>query len=140
MEFHVSRDARDRYEFDRKLFAFNGNVIFGNLAASRAFAHRINERRGAANDPALVINPGALYAMGLIDEMSHALVDHYRRRIDPSVMAGALDWFQARLGREELDKAILSFVERFPTVDVYRKEITPAQWLSGETEGLSHRA
>ena len=140
MEFHVSSEARDRYEFDRTLFAFNGNVIFGNLSASRAFAHRMNERRGAASDPALIVNPGALYAMGLIDEMSHALVDHYRRRVDPNVMAGALDWFQARLGKDELDKAILSFVERFPTVDVYRKETTPSAWLGGQTDGLSHRA
>src|SRR6201996_4381143 len=116
MEFHVSSEARDRYEFDRTLFAFSGNVIFGNLAASRQFAHRMNERRGAAGDPTQIVNPGALYAMGLIDEMSHALVDYYRRRVDPQVMAGALEWFDARIGKDELDKTIYSFVEQFPTV------------------------
>ncbi len=47
MEFHVSREARDRYEFNQTLFAFSGNVVFANLGASREFAHRINERRGA---------------------------------------------------------------------------------------------
>src|SRR5580698_9883293 len=140
MEFHVSREARDRYEFNQTLFAFSGNVVFANLAASREFAFRMNERRGAEKDPNKTVQPGALYAMGLIDEMSHALVDYYRRRIDPKVMAGALEWFQGRLGQEELDKAILSFVERFPTVDVYRGESTPAKWLAGETDGLSHRA
>ena len=34
MEFHVSREARDRYEFSQMLFAFNGNVVFANLGAS----------------------------------------------------------------------------------------------------------
>jgi glycosidase len=140
MEFHVSREARDRYEFNQTLFAFSGNVVFANLGASREFAHRMNERRGAAADPTQTINPGALYAMGLIDEMSHALVDYYRRRVDPKVMAGALDWFDARIGKEELDKTILSFVEQFPTADVYRKETTPVEWLAGQTDGLSHRA
>ena len=46
MEFHVSREARDRYEFSQMLFAFNGNVVFANLGASREFAFRMNERRG----------------------------------------------------------------------------------------------
>src|SRR5882757_7501285 len=140
MEFHVSREARDRYEFDQTLFAFSGNVVFANLGASREFAFRMNERRNAENDPARTINPGALYAMGLIDEMSHILVDYYRRRLDPKVMADALGWFDARIGKEELDKTILAFVEQFPTVDVYREQTTPADWLAGQTDGIPHRA
>jgi len=44
MEFHISREARDRYEFNQTLFAFNGNVVFANLRASREFAFRMNER------------------------------------------------------------------------------------------------
>jgi glycosidase len=140
MEFHVSREARDRYEFNQTLFAFSGNVVFANLGASRDFAFRMNERRGADKDPNQTIQPGALYAMGLIDEMSHALVEYYRLRLDPKVMSGALQWFDSRLGNEELDKTILAFVEQFPTADVYRKEKTPAEWLAGTTDGIAHRA
>src|SRR6202044_3740318 len=91
-------------------------------------------------DPAKTIQPGALYAMGLIDEMSHALVEYYRKRLDPRAMADALAWFDNRVGKEELDKTILAFVEEFPTADVYRKEKTPAEWLRGETDGISNRA
>ena len=140
MEFHVSREARDRYEFDQTLFAFSGNVVFANLGASREFAFRMNERRNVEKDPSKTINPGALYAMGLIDEMSHLLVDYYRRRLDPKVIADALGWFDGRIGKEELDKTILAFVEQFPTVDVYRGETAPADWLAGQTDGIPHRA
>jgi glycosidase len=140
MEFHVSREARDRYEFSQKLFSFSGNVVFANLSASREFAFRMNELRGAEKDPTQTIQPGALYAMGLIDEMSHALVEYYRKRLDPKVMAGALEWFDGRLGKEELDKTILAFVEQFPTTDVYRKEKTPVEWLTGSTDGIAHRS
>src|ERR1700691_154699 len=140
MEFHVSREARDRYEFNQTLFAFSGNVVFANLAASREFAFRMTERRGADKDPTKTIQPGALYAMGLIDEMSHALVDYYRQRLDPKVMADALGWFDARIGKEELDKTILAFVEQFPTAGVYRGEQTITAWLAGETDGIAHRA
>jgi glycosidase len=140
MEFHVSREARDRYEFNQTLFAFSGNVVFANLGASKEFAHRMNERRGPDKDFSKTIQPGALYAMGLIDEMSHALVAYYRQKVDPKVMAEALQWFDARLSKEELDKTILAFIERFPTADVYRKEKTPEEWLAGQSDGISHRA
>ena len=90
MEFHISREARDRYEFNQTLFAFSGNVVFANLRASREFAFRMNERRGVEKDPQRTIQPVALYAMGLIDELSHALVEYYRKNLDPKVMAGAL--------------------------------------------------
>ena len=140
MEFHIAREARDRYEFDQTLFAFSGNVVFANLRASREFAFRMNERRGVEKDPQRTIQPGALYAMGLIDELSHALVDYYRKRLDPKAMAGALEWFDSRLGKAELDKTILAFVEQFPSTDVYRNEKSSVEWLAGETDGLAHRA
>src|SRR5260370_13771576 len=107
MEFHVSREARDRYEFDQTLFAFSGNVVFANLGASREFAFRMNERRNAEEDPARTINPAALYAMGLIDEMSHILVYYYRRRLDPKAIADPLRWVVTRISKDELDKTIL---------------------------------
>ncbi len=140
MEFHVSREARDRYDFNQTLFSFTGNVVFANLSASREFAFRMNERRGAEKDPAQTVQPGGIYAMGLIDELSHALIEYYRLRVDPKVMAGALEWFDTRIGKAELDKTILAFVEQFPTADVYRKEKTTTEWLAGTTDGIAHRA
>jgi len=41
-EFHVNRQARDRYGFDQALFGFNGNVIFANFHAARIFADKMN--------------------------------------------------------------------------------------------------
>ena len=31
MEFHISRRARDKYQFDEDLFAYDGNVIFAKI-------------------------------------------------------------------------------------------------------------
>jgi len=65
MEFHISRAARDRYHTEQALFSFTGNVIFADLKASRELAHSMNVARGTEQDPERVINPGALFAMGL---------------------------------------------------------------------------
>ncbi|HZU41265.1 MAG TPA: alpha-amylase family glycosyl hydrolase, partial [Terriglobales bacterium] len=139
-EFHVSRAARDRYRFDEALFSVSGNVVFANLPAVREFAHRMNRVREAERHPELAIHPGALNAMGLIDEALHVLVAIYREQRDPKVIVDALAWFEARLGKKNLDRTLLVFAEEFPTVAVYRGEQSTEQWLKGSTGGTSHRA
>lgn len=139
-EFHVSRGAREKYKFDSALFSLSGNVVFANIAASREFAQRINQVRDAARHPEQAINPGALNAMGLIDEALHAVMALYREQKDRRAMPDALTWFEARLGRESLDRALLAFADEFPTVEVYRGVQSAREWLSGSTAGVPHRA
>ena len=138
-EFHISRAARDRYGVEGVLFSFDGNAIFANPAASRALAHRINQVRGAENDPKRQVQPAALFAMGLIDEAAHALLEYYRRTVAPKVMSEALEHFTAQVGEEALEKLLLAFVERFPGTDVYEGKQTPAEWLAGATGNTPHR-
>ena len=139
-EFHVSREARDRYAFEELLFGISGNVVFANLAATRAFAQKMNLARDAENHPELAVNPGELNAMGLIDEALHALISRYRELQDPKVMLDALAWFEARLGRESLERTLTTFADQFPTAAVYRGEVRPKEWLQQSTAGTPNRA
>ena len=139
-EFHVSRAARVRYGFSDALFSFTGNVVFADLAATREFAHRMNLVRNAEAHPELAANPGALNAMGLIDEALHVIIDSYRRDLDPKVMIDALQFFEARLGRDALDKVLLSFTDQFPPTPVFRDEVSTEKWLAQSTGETPHRA
>lgn len=139
MEFHIARAARQRYQFDETLFAFNGNVVFANFAACRAFAHRINLVRDAEHHPERAVHAGQLYAMGLIDEAGHALIARYREHFDPTVLTNALQWFSAQVGQHEIDKLLLTFVETFPGSTVLRGEQAPQQWLASSTQARPHR-
>jgi glycosidase len=140
MEFHISRKARERYQFAASLFSYTGNVVFANVAACRDFAHRMNTVREVEKHSELAVHAGKLYAMGLIDEASHVLMARYREQFDPAVMTSALDFFAAQVGTEALDKMLLTFVEHFPGTSVIRGTETPQQWLAGETDGAPHRA
>jgi len=140
MEFHISRNARERYRFAESLFSFTGNVVFANLGGAREFAHRMNLVREVEKHPEQAVHAGQLYAMGLIDEASHVLMARYRERFDPEVMTAALPWFSVRVGAEALDTLLLTFVEQFPGSSVMRGLETPRQWLAGATQGSSHRA
>ncbi len=140
MEFHISRAARNRYQFADTLFSFTGNVVFANAAASREFAHRMNLVRDVERHPERAVHAAALYVMGLIDEASHAVMACYRQQFDPNVMIDALSFFSEQVGAKELDKMLLAFVQQFPGSSVYRGEQTPRQWLAGSTAGIPHRA
>ena len=145
MEFHIARTFRDRFALRDLLFSYTGNVIFGNVAASRRLAQQMNDARVAmggpadAEDPKSVVHAGQLFAMGLIDELSHAVIERYRAEQDPDVLRDALKWFQKRAGADGLDALLLAFTERFPNVAVYTGKLTARQWLDGATEGVSHR-
>ena len=143
MEFHISRAIREKLDIDELLFGYTGNVVFANVAASRKLAMQLTELRekeaGGATDADKVVNAGALFAMGLIDELNHALVARYRKEIDPSVLSEAVHFFTAQADPQKLDKLLLVFTEQFPNVAVYRGEVTAAQWLKGTTDGLSNR-
>ncbi|MDR3472837.1 MAG: hypothetical protein P4M09_14325, partial [Devosia sp.] len=106
----------------------------------REFAYRMNQIRDVANNPSRVVNAGALYAMGLIDEASHVLMARYREQFDPEVMTAGLDWFAAQVGQEKLDAMLLAFVEQFPGSTVISGKQTPLQWLAGKTGATPHRA
>ena len=138
-EFHVSRWARDRYQFARPLFAFNGNVILGDIAAARQFAQAINDKRDLAHSPEQAVKAGQINALGLLDETLHALVEAYRREVNPTVMAEATAWLEERFGATALADTLTAFLTQFPPLAVYQGEMTLDEYLAGESEGHAHR-
>ncbi|MHB9105514.1 MAG: alpha-amylase family glycosyl hydrolase [Armatimonadota bacterium] len=139
MEFHVSRAARDRYQFDQALFALSGNVVFANFHGARIFAQKMNAKRDLARFPELAVRAGQLNALGLIDEILHYVFDLYRQQVKPGVMAQALETLDAELGVNAVNTALHEFTDAFPPVAVYRREISLDAYLAGETSGVPHR-
>ena len=139
MEFHVSRLARDRYQFEDSLFTLSGSVLFANFHAARVFAQKMNDMRDLVSFPEQAVKAGQINALGLIDEVSHAIVQLYRQQRNPEVMRQALDWLTARLGRQAVDAAVREFADQFPPLDVYRRQVTLEEYLKGETAGVPHR-
>ena len=126
-EFHVSRKARQKYQFDETLFSLNGKVILADFAAARRFAERITQVRGQ------VVPASDINAMGLIDEIQHILIRHYEQQ-NPGAMQRALEYV-----RQDADATLLKFTEEFPPLAVYRGEIEARHYLDMETAGRSNR-
>ncbi|MCC6175848.1 MAG: alpha-amylase [Chloroflexi bacterium] len=138
-EFHVSRQARDRFQFDDTLFTLTGNVIFANFHAARIFAQKMNDKRDLLHFPEQAVKPGQINAMGLIDEILHYVVGVYREQVSRDVVGRALGWIEERVGREETDRALRRFADSFPTVAVYRRQLDLDAYLQGQSESVPNR-
>jgi predicted flap endonuclease-1-like 5' DNA nuclease/glycosidase len=133
-EFHVSRTAREEYDFDLDLFSSSGNVVFANFAAARAFAAKLN-----AKNPARGVRAGDVNAMGLIDEVMHALVEEYRLRHNPKLWQQALELLEKNIGADRVNSALLEFGKNFPPLAVFTKEIKLEAYLAGTNGTRSNR-
>ena len=139
MEFHISRKARDEYQFDDSLFSLSGNVILPNFHAARLFAQKMNEKRDLVVFPDKAVRAGQINAMGLIDEILHYVVGLYRVEKNAQVVEQALNWLDEKLGKQKVDEALRKFADAFPTVAVYRREVELNIYLEGEAAGTPHR-
>jgi glycosidase len=140
MEFHVSRRARDNYQFDLALFSLSGNVIFANFYAARIFAQKINKKRDLVRFPERAVRAGQINAMGLIDEILHYIFGLYRQQVNPEVMGQALEWIYEQVGEDEAKKTLRQFADEFPPIALYRREIDLDDYLEGNSDGVPNRS
>jgi glycosidase len=138
-EFHVSRKSRDKYQFDLSMFTITGKVIFANIQAAQMFAQKMNEKRDVKNHPELAVSAAEINAMGLVHEILHAMIEHYRREANANVFSEALERMEKNFSAAEINNMLLRFLDEFPPVDVYLGKITPEKYLQGESGGFSNR-
>ncbi|MEM8531095.1 MAG: alpha-amylase family glycosyl hydrolase [Chloroflexota bacterium] len=139
MEIHVSRTARDRYQFDETLFTYNGTVIFANFYAVRVFAEKMNQKRDLINFPEKAVLPSQLNAVGLIHEITHHVFKVYRDQRNPQLMAQMQANLHQRLGPAAVDAALIRFVDEFPPIGVYRGQTDARTFLSETSNSVPNR-
>jgi len=139
MEFHVSREARDRYQVDEILSTLTGNVILPNFHAARLLAEKMNENRDLVRFPEQAVKAGQINTMGLIDEILHYVAALYREQKNPEMMRQAMDFLEGKVGRPFVDETLRRFVREFPPAAVYKGESDPDSYLEGTTAGIPHR-
>lgn len=139
MEFHISRQARDRYQFDQSIFSLSGNVILADFYAARIFAQKMNDKRDLIRLPEGSVLAGQINAMGLIDEISHFVIEKYRHQINSIVMGEAWDWLVRQVGEEALNTCLHNFADQFPPLAVYRRDEDLQDYLDGSPGGVPNK-
>ncbi len=127
----MSRQIRERCGFSQSLFALRGNVILPDFQAAREFATKLNATRPKASQ----VRASELNAMGLIDELLHALVAEYRQE-NAGVLSRALLLAKQNFGSAAVQHCLKNFVEAFPPVRVYQNKETTDQYLAGQEQNM----
>ncbi len=136
MEFHITRAAREKYQFDELLFSYNGNVIFANFEASRNFSHKMNQSRADITDSATYIAPGQINALGLIDEIFHLVLDEYYKTNGSTLRHALYSHLEKSLGKPRLLATLKSFNQQFPPVSVFADGQSIDEYLAESTNGV----
>ncbi|MCR4790603.1 MAG: alpha-amylase [Treponemataceae bacterium] len=139
MEFHVSKEMRDKCDFDLSMFGSSGNVILANFKNVRLFAKKINDQFDPVLESNKMIKASQLNAMGLIDEIFHYVCYLYRKQANPKAFENMLKTLDEKLGKEKVDALLTEFTSEFPPTAVYRGEITAEKYLASSEEGISNR-
>ncbi|MFL5679822.1 MAG: alpha-amylase, partial [Chloroflexota bacterium] len=114
-EFHVSRDARDRYALSDALFGLHGGVLVADVAGARRLAARMNEARASGRVPGTpTITAGDIFALGVIHEVCHHVVALYDEQIRPRAIATAATELDEELGARRIERVIDTFAAEFP--------------------------
>ena len=127
MDFRIARQARDRYGFEEHLFSTDGEAIVIEAARAMALAERFVSERDARARAA-----SEIAAIGLIHELGHRAVA-VERRNDPRAggpLARGLLALDTRLGSDRVDGSLAAFESAFPSLPVYRDELSVNEWLS----------
>ncbi|MCG8605552.1 alpha-amylase family glycosyl hydrolase [bacterium] len=135
----MSRAAREKHKFEETLFSSRGHVIFANFAAARRFAQTLNEKRNVHAHPERAVKAGQINAMGLIDEVLHYVIELYREQANPRLFEDALHWLEEMVGKQDVDKTLVRFVEEFPPFALYRGNMDAQDYLAATTDGVPNR-
>lgn len=137
-DFHISRAAREKYKIEKSLFSLTGKVILADYQQTRILSERINSVRREEGNVNQFVTAGQVNALGLLHEIFHLLIRKYQESDNPGVFNKAINHLKNEITESGLEKTLLTFVEEFPPLPVYNKEITPAEYLKGNTSGKSN--
>ncbi len=139
MDFHIINSARDKYQFDEQLFAFDGNFVFVNFQAVRNFTQKLNALRENPEDQTTYIQPGQINALGLLDEISHIIFKRYYEMHGKELRAQLFKALEEEVTPSKVKKTLLTYSELFPALDVYRGKIATIDYYFGEAEETPNR-
>ena len=127
----ISRRARQKYHFDDDFFDTDGKVHLADYAAARRFAVQMSAGRA---DP---IPASDIQAMSILDEVLRILLRQYDMQT-PGVLRRGLGYLQSSLG-DQAETTLVRFKDEFPPRVVYYGDVSASDYLSGDTDGRSHR-
>lgn len=137
--FHVSKLARDKYNFQDDYYSIRGNLVITDGKRARLLSDKINTIRKSEGRASDLVTTGQINTMGLLHEIFHFLIRHYEEKENPGVFQRSIEHFKNNLTEIELEKVLIEFINEFPPLDVYKGKISVDDYLNSKSEGKANR-
>jgi len=138
-DFHISKPSRIKYDFDKSFYSLKGNLIIASASNARYISGKINEVRKSESAYDQLVTPGEINALGILHEVYHYLLNHYRENENPGVFDRSLEYLISEINEDALDNVLLNFINEFPPIEVFNGKIKSEEYLKGETENKSNK-
>jgi hypothetical protein len=137
-DFHINGYSRKKYHIDESLFSIEGKIIITTPYQARLLSDNINTVRKSEGKADKQVTPGQVNGLGLLHEIFHFMISYYQQNINPGVFTRSINFLKSKFS-DDLDKILLEFVNEFPSMQVYKNEMTPEDYLNGFTDGKSNK-
>jgi glycosidase len=137
-DFHITKNAREKYGIDKSLFSITGNLIIADYQQARILSENINSKRREEGNKDDFVTAGEINALGLLHEIFHLLMRKYEGVDNPGVFNKVINHINDEISGNGFEKTLVAFVEEFPPLPVYNNEVTPEEYLKVKTGGKSN--
>lgn len=138
-DFHISKPSRIKYDFNKSFYSLKGNLIIASASNARYISGKINEVRKSEGEYDQLVTPGEINALGILHEVYHYLLNHYRENENPGVFDRSLEYLISEINVDALDNVLLNFINEFPPIVVFNGKIKSEDYLKGKTENKSNK-
>jgi glycosidase len=137
-DFHITGYSRKKYQIDESLFSIEGKIIITTPYQARLLSDNINTIRKYEGKADQQVTPGQVNGLGLLHEIFHYMIRYYEEKVNPGVFSRSMNYLKSRF-KDDLDRILLEFVNEFPSMQVYKNEMTPEDYLNGLTGSKSNK-
>jgi glycosidase len=137
-DFHITRNAREKYRIEKSLFSITGNLIIADYQQARILSEKINSKRREEGKGNEFVTAGEINALGLLHEIFHLLMRKYEEFDNPGVFSKAINQLNSEITENGFEKTLAAFIEEFPPLPVYNNQLTREEYLKGYTGAKSN--
>jgi len=139
LEFQISREQWDYYEFGRDIIPPEGEITVPDFQILRKIVMRIYGKKDLTTFSLSPLRAGHLNAIGLINEILRCVIRRYCEIKNPASFTEGLSRAKETVTAQALEKTIGQFAEFFPPFSALRGKAFPREFLEGETAGIPNR-
>jgi len=122
-EFHISREARDRYGIRDTLHTPSGKASKASFHGARLFVRRMHEMAVREGRVEADVRAGSLNALGLINGVFHRIIDLYLEKENPGAFTEVAADLRSAFGQTDLEDLLAKFQDSYPAASAYRGEV-----------------